>query len=247
MKKPIIAAMNGDLPAGGMMLSLNCDLRVGLKGSRAAITEAQRGRGSPWAVSLLWQMPQPMLMEMVLTGDWVPIERLYEVGFVRSRSFKLSNDPFFIEKVRDIVGLYLNPPEHALVLAVDEKSQIQALERTQPVLPLGLGYVDGVTHDYYRHGTMTLFAAPQRHGAGTAARRGAAFHRALRLRGASGRDGDRRLCGCAGPGSRQGMGTRATNRGLRARGRADDEAIVESPRRVGSRPAAASDALLDRA
>lgn len=77
----------------------------------------------------------------------------------RTKSFKLSNDPFFIEKVRDIVGLYLNPPDHALVLSVDEKSQVQALERTQPVLPMGLGYVEGVTHDYIRHGTTTLFAA----------------------------------------------------------------------------------------
>ncbi len=77
----------------------------------------------------------------------------------RQKSFKLSNDPFFVEKVRDIVGLYLNPPDKALVLCVDEKSQIQALERTQPVLPMGLGYVEGVTHDYYRHGTTTLFAA----------------------------------------------------------------------------------------
>jgi transposase len=77
----------------------------------------------------------------------------------RSKSFKLSTDPFFIEKVRDVVGLYLNPPDKALVLSVDEKSQIQALERTQPVLPMGLGYVEGVTHDYYRHGTTTLFAA----------------------------------------------------------------------------------------
>jgi putative transposase len=77
----------------------------------------------------------------------------------RTRSFKLSTDPFFIEKVRDIVGLYLNPPDHAWVLCVDEKSQIQALNRTQPVLPMGLGYVEGVTHDYVRHGTITLFAA----------------------------------------------------------------------------------------
>lgn len=77
----------------------------------------------------------------------------------RSRSFKLSTDPFFIEKVRDIVGLYLNPPDHALVLCVDEKSQIQALNRTQPVLPMGLGYLEGITHDYVRHGTTTLFAA----------------------------------------------------------------------------------------
>jgi len=77
----------------------------------------------------------------------------------RSKSFKLSNDPFFVEKVRDIVGLYLSPPENALVLCVDEKSQCQALERTQPVLPMGLGYLEGITHDYKRHGTTTLFAA----------------------------------------------------------------------------------------
>ena len=77
----------------------------------------------------------------------------------RQKHFKLSNDPFFVEKVRDIVGLYLNPPDKAMVLCVDEKSQIQALERTQPLLPLGLGYVEGVTHNYIRHGTTTLFAA----------------------------------------------------------------------------------------
>jgi putative transposase len=76
-----------------------------------------------------------------------------------TESFKLSTDPFFIEKLRDVVGLYLSPPENALVLSVDEKSQCQALERTQPMLPLGLGYVEGVTHDYKRHGTTTLFAA----------------------------------------------------------------------------------------
>jgi len=77
----------------------------------------------------------------------------------RQKHFKLSTDPFFVEKVRDIVGLYLNPPDKAMVLCVDEKSQIQALNRTQPLLPLGLGCVEGVTHDYVRHGTTTLFAA----------------------------------------------------------------------------------------
>jgi putative transposase len=77
----------------------------------------------------------------------------------RSESFKLSTDQFFIEKLRDVVGLYLSPPENALVLCVDEKSQCQALERTQPMLPMGFGYVEGVTHDYKRHGTTTLFAA----------------------------------------------------------------------------------------
>jgi putative transposase len=90
------------------------------------------------------------------------VQRWFELFGVqphRQKSFKLSNDPFFVEKVRDIVGLYLNPPDCAVVLCVDEKSQIQALERTQPLLPMGLGYVEGVTHDYIRHGTTTLFAA----------------------------------------------------------------------------------------
>ena len=77
----------------------------------------------------------------------------------RTESFKLSTDPFFIEKLRDVVGLYLSPPDNAIVLSVDEKSQCQALERTQPLLPMGFGYVEGVTHDYKRHGTTTLFAA----------------------------------------------------------------------------------------
>jgi transposase len=84
---------------------------------------------------------------------------LFGVQPHRTKHFRLSTDPFFVEKVRDIVGLYLNPPDNALVLCVDEKSQIQALERTQPGLPMGLGYVEGVTHDYRRHGTTTLFAA----------------------------------------------------------------------------------------
>lgn len=77
----------------------------------------------------------------------------------RQKHFKLSTDPFFVDKVRDIVGLYLNPPDKAMVLCVDEKSQIQALDRSQPLLPLGLGYVEGIAHDYIRHGTTTLFAA----------------------------------------------------------------------------------------
>ncbi len=77
----------------------------------------------------------------------------------RQKHFTLSTDPYFVEKVHDIVGLYLNPPDKAMVLCVDEKSQIQALDRTQPVLPMGLGYVEGITHQYKRHGTLTLFAA----------------------------------------------------------------------------------------
>lgn len=86
---------------------------------------------------------------------------LFGVQQHRSKSFKLSTDPLFVDKVKDIVGLDLNPPDHAVVLCVDEKTQIQTWERTQPVLPLGLGlgHLEGVTHDYVRHGTTTLFAA----------------------------------------------------------------------------------------
>ena len=77
----------------------------------------------------------------------------------RSETFKLSTDPQFVEKVRDIVGLYLNPPDRALVLCVDEKSQIQALDRSQPVLPMRPGQAERRSHDYHRHGTTSLFAA----------------------------------------------------------------------------------------
>jgi transposase len=77
----------------------------------------------------------------------------------RVESFKFSNDPQFAAKVRDIVGLYMNPPDKAIVLSVDEKSQIQALDRTQPILPLRPGLPERQTHDYQRHGTTTLFAA----------------------------------------------------------------------------------------
>ena len=107
----------------------------------------------------------PLVQCLVSGGDGSgPCGSLLRIGGRRraprhNTPFKLSTDPFFIEKVRDIVGLYLNAPDHALVLCVDEKSQIQALNRTQPVLPMGLGYVEGITHDYVRHGTTTLFAA----------------------------------------------------------------------------------------
>jgi transposase len=77
----------------------------------------------------------------------------------RTETFKLSTDPLFVDKVRDIVGLYLAPPERALVLCVDEKSQIQALDRSQPLLPMRPGQIERRTHDYTRHGTLSLFAA----------------------------------------------------------------------------------------
>src|SRR3546814_708647 len=77
----------------------------------------------------------------------------------RVRQFKLSNDPQFVGKLRDVVGLYVDPPAHAIVLSLDEKSQIQALDRTQPGLPLKKGRAGTMTHDYKRHGTTSLFAA----------------------------------------------------------------------------------------
>ena len=87
------------------------------------------------------------------------IWRAFSLQPHRSETFKLSTDPLFVEKVRDIVGLYLAPPERALVLCVDEKSQIQALDRTQPLLPMRPGQAERRTHDYKRHGTTSLFAA----------------------------------------------------------------------------------------
>jgi transposase len=99
----------------------------------------------------------------------------------RVDTFKLSKDPLFIDKVRDIVGLYLAPPERALVLCVDEKSQIQALDRTAPVLPLRPGQAERRSHDYVRHGTTTLFAALDVK-AGTVIGECHARHRALEFR-----------------------------------------------------------------
>lgn len=80
--KPIIAAMTGHFAAGGMVLSLNADLRIGLAGTKGGITEAKIGRGSPWGVPLVWMLPQPILMEMTLTGEMLSVERLQQLGFV---------------------------------------------------------------------------------------------------------------------------------------------------------------------
>jgi transposase len=98
---------------------------------------------------------QTGLSRMAISRIW----RAFGLQPHRTESFKLSPDPLLIDKVRDIVGLYMNPPDHALVICVDEKSQIQALDRTQPLLPLRPGQVERRTHDYKRHGTTSLFAA----------------------------------------------------------------------------------------
>jgi len=95
------------------------------------------------------------LSRMTISRIW----RAFGLQPHRTDTFKLSPDSLLIEKVRDIVGLYMNPPDHALVFCVDEKSQIQALDRTQPLLPLRPGQLERRTHDYKRHGTTSLFAA----------------------------------------------------------------------------------------
>jgi len=95
------------------------------------------------------------LSRMTVSRIW----RTFGLQPHRTKTFKFSPDPLFIEKVRDVVGLYINPPEHAVVLCVDEKSQIQELERSQPLLPMSLGEVEKRSPDYRRHGTTTLFAA----------------------------------------------------------------------------------------
>ena len=95
------------------------------------------------------------LSRMTISRIW----RAFGLQPHRTESFKLSPDPLLVEKVRDVVGLYMNPPDHALVICVDEKSQIQALDRTQPMLPLRPGQIERRTHDYKRHGTTSLFAA----------------------------------------------------------------------------------------
>jgi len=95
------------------------------------------------------------LSRMTISRIW----RAFGLQPHRTDTFKLSPDPLLIEKVRDIVGLYMNPPDHALVFCVDEKSQIQALDRTQPLLPLQPGQLERGTHDYKRNGTTSLFAA----------------------------------------------------------------------------------------
>jgi len=115
--------------------------------------ESMPSNATHWSTRLLARrcgMSQSVVSRIWRAFAWQPH---------RSEPFKLSRDPLFIEKVRDLVGLYLNPPERALVLGVDEKAQIQALDRTQPLLPMRPGQIERRTHDYQRHGTTSLFAA----------------------------------------------------------------------------------------
>lgn len=110
-------------------------------------------KATHWSTTLMAEATG--LNAMAVSRIW----RAFGLKPHRLDTFKLSTDPHFIDKVHDIVGLYMDPPDRAMVLAVDEKSQIQALNRTQPALPLSFGHAETRTHDYVRHGTTTLFAA----------------------------------------------------------------------------------------
>src|SRR5271167_1116936 len=119
----------------------------------ARTLETQPQAATHWSTRSLAQATG--LSQSSISRIW----RAFSLQPHRSQSFKLSRDPLFIDKVRDIVGLYLNPPDRALVLCVDEKSQIQALDRTAPLLPMRPGQLERRSHDYTRHGTTSLFAA----------------------------------------------------------------------------------------
>jgi putative transposase len=106
-----------------------------------------------------WSLRSMAMASGISRSSVNTIWRAFNLQPHRAETFKLSTDPKFVEKIRDIVGLYMSPPENAVVLCVDEKSQMQALDRTQPLLPMGPGRPERRTHDYHRHGTSSLFAA----------------------------------------------------------------------------------------
>src|SRR4051795_12846322 len=115
--------------------------------------ESMPANSTQWSTRLMAQ--KTGLSQTAIVRIW----RAFGLQPHRVENFKFSKDPQFVEKVRDVVGLYMNPPDRAIVLCVDEKSQVQALDRTQPLLPMGPGQAERHTHDYVRHGTTSLFAA----------------------------------------------------------------------------------------
>lgn len=136
-----------DLPRGAPPVKVDVQRLVELT------TQSQPAAATHWST-------RKMAAELGVSGSTVM--RHWQANGLKPhivRGFKVSRDPKFVEKLEDIVGLYVSPPEHALVLCCDEKSQVQALDRTQPGLPLKKGRAQTMTHDYKRHGTTTLFAA----------------------------------------------------------------------------------------
>lgn len=139
-----------DLPRSGTGLTLS-EQTIAEVISRTLETKPEEG--TQWST-------RKMAKETGISNESVSrIWRTFGLQPHRAKTFQLSTDPFFVEKVKDVVGLYMSPPAHALVLCVDEKSQIQALERSQPLLPMQPGAPERISSDYFRHGTTTLFAA----------------------------------------------------------------------------------------
>jgi hypothetical protein len=145
-----VAGLEHDAPRLGRTPSISPQL---VRMVIAKTTQAKPPRATHWSTRTM--AAEAGISEASVRRIW----RSHGLKPHRVESFKLSNDPRFVEKLEDIVSLYLNPPEHALVLSLDEKSQIQALDRTQPGLPLKKGRAQTMTHDYKRNGTTTLFAA----------------------------------------------------------------------------------------
>ena len=145
-----VAGLEQDAPRGGRPPQQRAVHRAQIL---EKTTQARPPAATHWSVRTLAQAlgVSPSLVHRVWKAHGLKPHQV--------RTFKLSTDPHFLDKLEEVVGLYLNPPEHALVLSVDEKSQIQALDRTQPGLPLKKGRCGTMTHDYKRHGTTTLFAA----------------------------------------------------------------------------------------
>jgi transposase len=142
-----LAAIERDLPRGGRPRTVSAAKIVHLT------TQMKPEAATQWSTRSLAAVAG--VSDTSVQRVW----RAHGLKPHRVRRFKVSRDPRFVEKLEDIVGLYMNPPEHALVLCCDEKSQVQALDRTQPGLPLKKGRAATMTHDYKRHGTTTLFAA----------------------------------------------------------------------------------------
>lgn len=142
-----LAAIEKDLPRGGRKKSVDHERIIELT------TQTKPENATHWSTRRMAEVVGVSPTTVLRT--W----RAHGLKPHRIEAFKVSRDPQFVEKLEDIVGLYLNPPEHALVLCCDEKSQVQALDRTQPGLPMKKGRAATMTHDYKRHGTTTLFAA----------------------------------------------------------------------------------------
>jgi len=145
-----VDALLKDLPGRGRRPTISAERVSGIV---ASTTEELPPGRTQWSRSSMAKASG--LSESTIGRIW----RSHGIKPHRVETFKLSNDPRFAEKLEDVVGLYLNPPENAVVFSVDEKSQIQALDRTQPGLPIKKGRAGTMTHDYKRHGTTTLFAA----------------------------------------------------------------------------------------